>query len=87
MLSRVPLVLRSLSLAVSFAAGSAVALELPLPPPGEDIVGQVQVYKQWHQMDPPDAEEKARNDKIASLQGNRNRFIDDPGQVELLITD
>ena len=45
MLSRVPLVLRSLSLAVSFAAGSAVALELPLPPPGEDIVGQVQVIK------------------------------------------
>lgn len=45
MLSRVPLVLRSLSLAVSCAAGSAVALELPLPPPGEDIVGQVQVIK------------------------------------------
>src|SRR3990167_7039491 len=45
MLSRVPLALRSLSLAVSFAAGSAVALELPLPPPGEDIVGQVQVIK------------------------------------------
>ena len=48
---------------------------------------QLQMFKQWHQMDPPDAEEKARNDKIASLQGNRNRFIDDPGQVELLITD
>lgn len=45
MLSRVPLVLRSLSLAASCAAGSAVALELPLPPPGEDIVGQVQVIK------------------------------------------
>lgn len=45
MLSRVPLVLRSLTLAVSLAAGSAVALELPLPPPGEDIVGQVQVIK------------------------------------------
>ena len=45
MLSRVPLALRSLSLAVSCAAGSAVALELPLPPPGEDIVGQVQVIK------------------------------------------
>ena len=45
------------------------------------------MFKQWHQMDLPDAEEKARNDKIASLQGNRNRFIDDPGQVELLITN
>jgi deoxyribonuclease I len=54
---------------------------------GLPIVGQLQMFKQWHQMDPPDAEERARNDKIASLQGNRNRFIDDPSQVELLIKD
>ncbi|CAD5108762.1 L,D-transpeptidase family protein [Zestomonas carbonaria] len=45
MLSRVPAVARSLSLATLFLAGSAAALELPLPPPGEDIVGQVQVIK------------------------------------------
>jgi L,D-transpeptidase ErfK/SrfK len=45
MLSRAPLVACSLSLAVLFAAGSTAALELPLPPPGEDIVGQVQVIK------------------------------------------
>ena len=36
---------RFLCLAGLFAAGSASALELPLPPPGEDIVGQVQVIK------------------------------------------
>ncbi|WP_252273275.1 L,D-transpeptidase family protein [Pseudomonas subflava] len=36
---------RSLSLAGLIAAGPAAALELPLPPPGEDIVGQVQVIK------------------------------------------
>tara|TARA_R100001244_G_scaffold20931_3_gene22250 strand:+ start:9657 stop:10325 length:669 start_codon:yes stop_codon:yes gene_type:complete len=51
------------------------------------IVGQVQMYKQWHQIDPPDAEEQARNDKIESLQGTRNRFIDDPGLVEKLIAN
>ncbi|MGB4075511.1 endonuclease I family protein [Pseudomonas sp.] len=51
------------------------------------IVGQVQMYKKWHQMDPPDAEEKARNDKIASLQGTRNRFIDDPSLVEQQINN
>ena len=51
------------------------------------IVGQVQVYKKWHQMDPPDAEEKARNDKIASLQGTRNRFIDNPELVEQQINN
>jgi deoxyribonuclease I len=49
------------------------------------IVGQVQMFKKWHQMDPPDAEEKARNDKIANLQGTRNRFIDNPELVEQLI--
>lgn len=54
---------------------------------GLPIVGQLQMFKQWHQMDPPDAEEHARNNNIASLQGNRNRFIDDPSQVELLIKD
>jgi deoxyribonuclease-1 len=51
------------------------------------IFGQVQLLKQWHQMDPPDAAEQARNDKIFNIQGNRNRFIDDPSQVELLIKD
>lgn len=49
---------------------------------GLPIAGQVKLYKNWHQMDPPDAEEKARNDKIASLQGTRNRFIDNPELVE-----
>jgi L,D-transpeptidase ErfK/SrfK len=41
MLSRVPAV----ALASLIAAGPAAALELPLPPPGEDIVGQIQVLK------------------------------------------
>lgn len=52
---------------------------------GLPIFGPVELFKQWHQMDPPDADEKARNEKIFSLQGTRNRFIDDPTQVELLI--
>jgi len=33
---------RCLSLAVAFAAAPVMALEFPLPPPGEDIIGQVQ---------------------------------------------
>ncbi|MGQ7959720.1 endonuclease [Pseudomonas sp. SP16.1] len=51
------------------------------------IVGLVPMYKAWHRMDPPDAEEKARNDRIAALQGTRNRFIDDPALVDQLIAD
>jgi L,D-transpeptidase ErfK/SrfK len=45
MLSRLSVVTCCLSLAALCAAGSAAALQLPLPPPGEDIVGQVQVIK------------------------------------------
>ena len=41
MLSRVS----AAALACLIAAGPAAALELPLPPPGEDIVGQIQVIK------------------------------------------
>jgi deoxyribonuclease-1 len=51
------------------------------------IVGLVPMYKAWHRLDPPDAEEKARNDKIEALQGTRNRFIDDPTLVDQLIAD
>lgn len=51
---------------------------------GLPIVGQLQMYKKWHQMDPPDAEERARNDRIESLQGTRNRYIDDPSLAEQL---
>ena len=45
MLPRFPAVTRCLTLAALFVAGPVAALELPLPPPGEDIVGQVQVVK------------------------------------------
>ncbi|WP_411861032.1 endonuclease I family protein [Pseudomonas sp. PDM13] len=54
---------------------------------GLPIVGQVQMFKEWHRLDPVDAEERARNDQIAGLQGTRNRFIDDPGLVDKLIAD
>lgn len=45
MLPRFPAVSRCLSLLALVAAGPVAALELPLPPPGEDIVGQVQTLK------------------------------------------
>jgi L,D-transpeptidase ErfK/SrfK len=45
MLSRVPAIARCLSLCALFGASSVVAMEWPLPPPGEDVVGQVQVIK------------------------------------------
>ena len=35
----------------------------------------------WHDMDPPDARETARNAVIKELQGNRNPFVDQPDLV------
>ncbi|WP_416423305.1 L,D-transpeptidase family protein [Pseudomonas sp. App30] len=45
MLPRFSVVTRCLALTAAIAAGPAAALEFPLPPPGQDIVGQVQVIK------------------------------------------
>ncbi len=40
-----------------------------------------QFLKKWHELDPPDDKERARNDKIEAIQGNRNPFIDYPQLV------
>jgi len=38
----------------------------------------------WHREDPPSDWERRRNDLIQQIQGNRNRFIDDPGLADRL---
>ncbi len=40
------------------------------------------LLKKWNRDDPPSPEERRRNDLIESIQGNRNRFIDDPRQAQ-----
>lgn len=50
---------------------------LPLTMPLETLL-------RWHREDPVDQAERIRNDRIAALQGTRNRFIDDPAQAERL---
>jgi len=45
---------------------------------------QRKLLLRWHRLDPPSAEERRRNDVIQKLQGSRNPFIDNPGQVKLL---
>ncbi len=39
---------------------------------------QATLLKQWHREDPPDAEERRRNNAIEKVQGKRNPFIDQP---------
>jgi endonuclease I len=41
-------------------------------------MGLMSTLLAWHQADPPDAAERARNEVIFSFQGNRNPFIDHP---------
>jgi deoxyribonuclease-1 len=43
---------------------------------------QGELLLRWHRADPPDAEERRRNDAIARLQGRRNPFIDDPARAD-----
>ena len=42
------------------------------------------LMKEWATLDPPSNEEIARNDYIASVQNNRNPFIDHPEWIDLI---
>lgn len=46
-----------------------------------------EVLKLWHQQDPPDKFERTKSDYIASLQFNRNPFVDHPGWVNCINFD
>lgn len=46
------------------------------------LIGPLDLYQRWNQMDPPDQEEQRRNEVIAELQGNRNPYIDKPELIE-----
>jgi deoxyribonuclease-1 len=48
--------------------------------------GEESVLRRWHNGDPVQMHELAKNDVIESLQGNRNPFIDCPELVEM-VTD
>ena len=50
---------------------------------GADIEeGEEAVLRAWAADDPPDDRERARNDAIEGIQGNRNPFIDCPGLLD-----
>jgi len=47
-------------------------------------MGKLSVLLQWHQQDPVDPKEMARNNAVFGFQGNRNPFIDNPAWVDCL---
>jgi endonuclease I len=46
-----------------------------------DFAASLPTLLKWHELDPPSDEERARNEAIFQLQGNRNPFIDHPMYV------
>jgi endonuclease I len=44
----------------------------------------INMLKRWHQNDPVDAIERARNDAAFNHQGNRNPYIDHPEFVNAI---
>ena len=53
-----------------------------LPSTGCDCMSSLSTLLNWHALDPVDDEERLRNERIFSLQNNRNPFIDHPEWVE-----
>lgn len=50
------------------------------------VFGKLSTLKIWHEQDPVDDSERARNEKVYTIQGNRNPFIDRPEYVESVWT-
>ena len=46
---------------------------------------QAQLLANWHKLDPPNDQERARNNQIEVLQGNSNPFIDEPELLSSLV--
>jgi len=49
---------------------------------GNFWTSRVGLFLEWNRQDPPDADERRRNDLIEAFQGNRNPFVDDPRLAE-----
>jgi len=49
-------------------------------------MGMLSVLLAWHQQDPVDAEELARNEVVFAFQGNRNPFVDHPEWVDCVFS-
>jgi endonuclease I/methionine-rich copper-binding protein CopC len=50
-------------------------------------MGRLSTLLAWHEQDPPDTAELARNEKIFGYQGNRNPFVDRPEWARCLYSN
>ncbi len=66
------------------AAGSDLELVVASTKNDNGTMGNLNILLKWHEQDPVDEEEMARNEAIYGYQNNRNPFIDHPELVELI---
>lgn len=62
--------------------GNQYSLQFVLGAGGNKNIGDIETLMKWHLEEPVTAEEIARNEYVASVQGNRNPFIDHPEYAE-----
>ena len=53
--------------------------------PGSGAVGRLSAVLRGHRAVPPTARERARNDAVERLQGNRNPFVDEPELADVVV--
>lgn len=52
----------------------------------ENFTEELPVLLKWHELDPVDEQERARNDAVYQAQGNRNPYIDHPEYVSAVMS-
>ncbi len=58
--------------------GDEFSLQFVVGEGGNKNIGDIKTLLKWHYLEPPTEEEKARNEAVYAIQGNRNPFIDHP---------
>ncbi|MBO7156391.1 MAG: endonuclease [Clostridia bacterium] len=64
--------------------GNQYNLKFVLGKGSNKTIGDIEDLMKWHLQEPPTAEEKARNEAVYKVQGNRNPFIDHPEYAEMI---
>lgn len=64
--------------------GDKYSLTFVLGQGNNKTIGDIEDLMKWHLEEPPTAEEKARNEAVYAVQGNRNPFIDHPEYAEMI---
>ena len=64
--------------------GDKYSLRFVLGNGNNKTIGDIEDLLKWHIAEPPSEEEKARNEVVFGIQGNRNPFIDHPEYAEMI---